>query len=36
MGNFSQRSLERLLQDLKTRNLIIFKGSKKTGGYFSI
>ncbi|HIJ96523.1 MAG TPA: ATP-dependent DNA helicase [Desulfuromonadales bacterium] len=33
---FSQRTLERLLKELKEGRKIIFKGSKKTGGYYAV
>ena len=32
--NIPQRTLERIVKELKDSNKIVFKGSFKTGGYF--
>jgi ATP-dependent DNA helicase RecG len=36
LTGFSKRTIERFLNQLKKKNLILFKGSSKTGGYFII
>jgi ATP-dependent DNA helicase RecG len=36
LTGFSKRTIERFLNQLKKKNLILFKGSSKTGGYFLI
>lgn len=34
--NISQRTLERLLKQLKDEDKIVFKGARKTGGYYIV
>ena len=36
LTGLTQRTIERNINQLKKKNLIIFKGSYKTGGYFTI